>query len=300
MGDRLVEAELEQHRHGKTRVRIGRVWRDGPRHTFVEWSVSVLLSSHCEPAFTVGDNSGIVATDSIKNTVYAKAKACTNVISMEDFGILLGQHFVNTYPVVRGAQVNIIEKPWESLVIGGKVHSHGYKLGKGSHTCEVIVSDNGSVIVSSGIEGLAVLKTTQSGFEGFIRDKFTLLPEVRERILATEVQSVWRYHSKPSCYNQAYETVKGTLIDVFFGPLETGVYSPSVQNALYLMGQEVLRRLPEIKTIKLSMPNLHFLPVNMPTVGVEFEHDVYLPTDEPHGTIEASLTRKNYWGRSKL
>ncbi|MCO5561893.1 hypothetical protein L7F22_015518 [Adiantum nelumboides] len=199
---------------------------------------------------------------------------------------------------VTGAQINIIEKPWEPLTINGEVHSHGFKLGKGSHTCEMTINANGSGIVLSGVEGLALLKTTQSGFEGFVRDKFTLLPEVRERILATEVQAAWRYRSKPSCYNKAYETVKNTLLNVFFGPPASGVYSPSVQNTLYLMGERVLQRMPEIDSIKLSMPNLHFIPVNMPTIGVKFDHDVYLPTDEPHGTIEASLVRKS--GHSKL
>ncbi|MCO5561894.1 hypothetical protein L7F22_015519 [Adiantum nelumboides] len=91
-------AEVVRHRHGKARVRVGRVWREGARHAFVEWSVSVLLSSHCEPAFTAGDNSAIVATDSIKNTVYAKAKECTSIMSMEEFAIILGEHFVKTYP----------------------------------------------------------------------------------------------------------------------------------------------------------------------------------------------------------
>eukprot|EP00250_Pteridium_aquilinum_P005739 c15792_g1_i1 orf=215-1117(-) len=300
MAGKSTEAELVHHRHGKARVRVGRVWRDGAHHAFVEWSVSVLVSSHCEPAFTIGDNAAIVATDSIKNTVYAMAKQCTSVLSMEEFGILLGKHFVKTYLEVTNAQVNIIEKPWEPLATDGIVHSHGFKLGKGSHFCEVTVDENGSALVSSGLEGLSVLKTTQSGFEGFIRDKFTLLPEVRERILATEVKSVWSYRSKPSCYNETYERVKNTLLDAFFGPPESGVYSPSVQNTLYLMGEKVLRRLPEIESIKLSMPNLHFIPVNMPTVGVKYEHDVYLPTDEPHGTIEASLTRRNWMGHSQL
>lgn len=295
------EAELEQHRHGKARVRVGRVWRDAANHVMVEWNVSVLLSSRCEPSFTDADNSAIVATDTIKNTVYVKAKECTTAVSIEEFGLFLGSHFVKTYLEVTSAQVNIIEKPWEPITIDGKVHSHGFKLGRGSHTCEVTVPKTGSASVCTGLESFAVLKTTQSGFEGFIRDKFTLLPEVRERLLATEIQAIWSYSVKPSCYNKAYETVKKVLMDVFFGPPEIGVYSPSVQNTLYLMAEKVLQSMPEIERIKLSMPNLHFLPVSMPTIGVAFEHDVYVPTDEPHGTIGASLTRKNYTGRhSKL
>lgn len=32
----------------------------------------------------------------------------------------------------------------------------------------------------------------QSGFEGFVRDKYTILPDTTERILATEVTTKWR------------------------------------------------------------------------------------------------------------
>lgn len=44
----------------------------------------------------------------------------------------------------------------------------------------------------AGLEGLRVLKTTQSGYEGYCMDKFTLLPETRERIMATSVTATWR------------------------------------------------------------------------------------------------------------
>lgn len=59
-----------EQRHGKSRVRVGRVWREASgRHHFVEWNVSISLLSDCLPAYTAGDNSGIVATDTMKNTV---------------------------------------------------------------------------------------------------------------------------------------------------------------------------------------------------------------------------------------
>lgn len=60
-----------QQKHGKERVRVGRVWRsqkDG-RHYFVEWNVSIGLLSDCINAYVRADNSDIVATDTMKNTV---------------------------------------------------------------------------------------------------------------------------------------------------------------------------------------------------------------------------------------
>ncbi|KAM0917206.1 hypothetical protein ACQ4PT_009642 [Festuca glaucescens] len=323
-----------QGRHGKSRVRVSRVWRrpaaDGG-HLFVEWSVAVSVVSDCLPSYTSDDNSAIVATDSIKNTVryptlcpailtlrglaldgfslldqvYVKAKECTEVLSMEEFAVILGRHFTSLYPQVSEATVTIVERPWERVVVDGKPHSHGFKLGSEKHSTEVTVKKYGGLLINSGIQGYSLLKTTQSGFEGFVRDRYTLLPETRERIVATEVTAWWRYPfehvsqlpSKPFCFKQRYQDLKKVLADTFFGPPDVGVYSPSVQNTLYLMGREVLTRFPDIASIQLRMPNLHFLPVNLSGKEnpglVKFADDVYMPTDEPHGTIEATLTRAN-------
>ncbi|KAK4480437.1 hypothetical protein RD792_013510 [Penstemon davidsonii] len=292
--------KLEQ-KHGKARVRVGRVWRDAKTgtHQFVEWNVSISLLSDCLSAYTNSDNSDIVATDTIKNTVYVKAKECRQQLSVEDFAIVLGKHFTSFYQQVNGAIINIVEKPWERIHVDGQPHEHGFKLGSEKHTTEVVVKKSGALQVISGIEGLSLLKTTQSGFEGFIRDKNTMLPETRERMLATEVAAKWRYafETLPASnyFMERYMDVKKVLINTFFGPAKGGVYSPSVQSTLYHMAKDVLARVPDVTSIQLKMPNIHFLPVNLPSkdypVIVKFEDDVYLPTDEPHGTIEATLSR---------
>ncbi|CAL5343122.1 unnamed protein product [Camellia sinensis] len=302
MAEKMKGMRLEQ-RHGKARVRVGRVWKteDG-RHSFAEWSVSITLLSDCLPAYIHGDNSSIVATDTMKNTVYVKAKECSEQISMEDFAIGLGKHFTSFYEQVTAAIIKIVEKPWERMYIDGQSHEHGFKLGSEKHTTEVTVKKSGALLVTSGIEGLAVLKTTKSGFEGFVRDKYTILPETRERMLATEVTASWRYSfeslssipAKPLYFNDRYLNVKKVLVNTFFGPPKEGVYSPSVQSTLYQMAEAVLARFPDISSIQLKMPNIHFLPINLSTKDnliVKFEDDVYLPTDEPHGSIEASLSR---------
>ncbi|XP_021897662.1 uricase-2 isozyme 2 [Carica papaya] len=299
----VANLNLEQS-HGKSRVRVARVWRgrDGC-HFMVEWNVNITLLSHCLNAYVRGDNSDIVATDTMKNTVYAKAKECSEQLSVEDFAILLGKHFTSSYQQVTTAIIKIVEKPWVRVTVDRQPHNHGFRLGSERHVVEAIVQKSLVLQLTSGIEGLTLLKTTQSGFEGFIRDKYTALPETRERMLATEVTASWRYSfdsvssipHKPLYFNGRYADVKKVLTGTFFGPPKEGVYSPSVQSTLYDMAKAVLDRFLDISSIQLKMPNIHFLPVNLsskdnPTI-VKFEDDVYLPTDEPHGTIEASLSR---------
>ncbi|KAK7279097.1 hypothetical protein RJT34_24141 [Clitoria ternatea] len=302
-----IEGFKFDQRHGKERVRVARVWKNQHGgHLIVEWRVGITLLSDCVDSYLRDDNSDIVATDTMKNTVYAKAKECSEILSVEDFAILLAKHFTSFYKQVTTAIVNIAEKPWERVNVDGQPHEHGFKLGSEKHTAEAVVQKSGALQLTSGIEGLSLLKTTQSGFEGFIRDKYTALPETRERMLATEVTALWRYSyeslysipQKPLYFTDKYLEVKKVLADTFFGPPVGGVYSPSVQRTLYQMAKATLNRFPDIASIQLKMPNIHFLPVNISNKDgqiVKFDDDVYLPTDEPHGSIQASLSR--YWSK---
>ncbi|KAL2943125.1 Uricase-2 isozyme 2 [Bienertia sinuspersici] len=169
--------------HGKERVRVGRVWKtsNGVFH-FVEWNVSINLLSDCISSYVNDDNSDIVATDTMKNTVYAKAKECKEQITAEEFTILLAKHFTSYYKQVTTAIVKIAEKPWKRVHIDGQPHRHGFELGSENHVAEAVLSKSGTIKLSSSVEGLSVLKTTKSGFEGFVRDKYTMLPETRERM----------------------------------------------------------------------------------------------------------------------
>ncbi|KAI3925700.1 hypothetical protein MKW92_049882 [Papaver armeniacum] len=280
-----MENEIEglnfEQKHGKSRVRVGKIWRkeDG-NHFFVEWNVNISLLSDCLPAYVRDDNSDIVANDTMKNTVYAKAKECSELLSVEEFAIELGKHFTTLYPQVTTVIINIVEMPWERVSLGGQPHQHGFKLGYEKHTAEAIVKKSGAVRLTSGW-----------GFEGFVRDKYTALPETRERMLATEVSASWKYvfeslsniPVKSPYFTEKYLDVNKVMLETFFGPPKEGVYSASVQKTLYQMARVVLSRFPDVASIQLRVPNLQFLPVNLPNKDsptiVKFNDDVFTPTE---------------------
>lgn len=159
------------------------------------------------------------------------------------------------------------------------------------------------------MESLSVLKTTQSGWSNFVRDKFTTLPETEERILATTISATWSYVGNGLCTEElqkidfcdVFKRVKQALLTTFFGPTDGGVFSSGVQNTLYLMGCKVLKKVICIDEVHLSLPNLHFLPCDLPVLrnsDMYFNHDIYIPTQEPHGTISATVSRLE--ARAKL
>ncbi|KAF8064689.1 uricase [Scenedesmus sp. PABB004] len=287
-----MAAELKLHHHGKSKVRLGRTWREGTVHHFVEWSVSTMLESDMEAAFTDGDNTGMTATDTQKNTVYIIAKRMAKRCSIEQYGTALAQHFVTTYPRVSKARVWVEQAPWRRVEIGGIAHEHGYSMsGTEVRTTAVTYDKAGKLEVTCGVRDLRVLKTTASGYEGFLRDAATLLPETRDRIMATSVTATWKYAYQPMDYDATFAAVRGALLDGVFGPPRGGVYSPSVQYTLFQMARLALERAPQVESVFLNMPNLHFLPCA--PVGSTFNDDVYIATSEPHGNIEAVVTRKD-------
>ena len=330
---------LASHQHGKSRVRVGRTFRpDGSPngtsttgaqrsthaarapmrthvhsssrapssgvHKFAEYSVDTVLLSAMEHAFVQGSNEGMTATDTQKNTVYYIAKTCLTYErhSPEDFAIALAKHFVAEYPLVSQAEVTVKRMPWGRYTNEHQQpHNHGFvESGTQVRFCRAVVGRGGEVMsLTSGVDGLKVLKTTQSGYEGFLHDKYTLLPDTRERILATSMSGSWTYVGEldlaATDFDALYDAVVRACTETFFGDAKAGVYSPSVQYTLHEMGQAVLRQVAQVERVKFSLPNIHFLPcavVN--TAG--FEDDVYVATSEPHGTIVAEVAR----GRSKL
>ena len=122
---------------------------------------------------------------------------------------------------------------------------------------------------------MTIIKTTQSGFEGYLKDQYTLLPECDERCLATELSAYWTYvpgTTSPD-YGAVRKAVHSQLTRGIFGPAKGGVYSASLQATIYDAGCLVLKAAPTVAQISISTPNLHYLPCrNLEQLG-DTAHD---------------------------
>src|SRR5580704_16342605 len=106
---------LAQNRYGKSRVRLVRVKRHADRHDFQEWSVEIMLQGDFASCFTEGDNSKILATDTMKNTVYSLARK-SSASCMEEFAKELLDFLLSHNPQVSQAEVTVWEKAWDRAV----------------------------------------------------------------------------------------------------------------------------------------------------------------------------------------
>src|SRR6476659_4752317 len=278
-------AKLTGHRYGKARVRVMKILRDGPVHTLKDLEVAAHLKGDFESSYTSGDNTKVVPTDTIKNTINIFARQHLGP-EIERFALMLGEHFLTRYEQLRDAEIQISERQWERLAVDGEPHPHSFQAGGEGRMFTRVTCDRTTKTVRSGIRDLVILKSTGSGFENYPKDEFTTLPETADRILATSFGATWTFKEQPDNYNRANQAILSAMLRIF-----ANSYSPSAQTTLFQMGEAALSACPEISGLDLAMPNKHCLLINLAPFGLENKNDVFVPTDEPHGDITATVTR---------
>jgi len=268
---------LGANRWGKSEIRVSKVFRGGDGDDFIDLTVQVLLEGDVASAYTEGDNAGVVPTDTMRNTVFGMAQDHLTR-DLERFGVQLCEHFLGKRGVDQ-ADVTLSERIWSRATGNGFV-------GGGSERRVARVSRGSVDSTSAGVEGLVVLKTGGSAFEGFPKDGFTILPETNDRVLATSVTADWEYTTIPDDTTATWDLARSVLIERFFAD-----WSASVQHQGYLMGEAVLAAVDEIAEISLRLPNQHHLSFDLTRFDMEWEGTVFHPVSEPYGDIYLTVTR---------
>ena len=276
---------LGENNYGKADIHLLKVVRDSPRHEIKDVTVRLGMTGDFDAAHMEGDNSGLLATDTVRNTVYALAKQGF-AGSIEDFGQELVAHMVKTGPKVHGAFVELTQHLWERAEAGGQQHDHAFVRQMPKRTARV-EGDGQTFQVVSGLQELYLLKTTRSGWAGYLLDeRFTTLPETHDRIMASYVTARWEYAHSQVDYDNVWLRVYRQLQETF-----TDHDSPSLQRTLYLMGEAVLTCCPEISRIWFQMPNKHHLKYNLERFGLENNNEIFHVDPEPYGLMEAWVER---------
>ena len=276
---------LSSNTYGKSRVRLVKVTRGAHTTGFVEWTVHILFKGAFDQAYTAGDNSLVLPTDTMKNTVYSLARD-SSATCPEEFAIELAQFFLEHNAETSQVQIEILQKPWKHLIVNGAPDPACFRLAGNELQTAHVTAQRTGMHVLSGLRDLSIMKTAHSSFSGFKRDRLTTLKEADDRLLGTALRAEWGFPETHAHYENIRLAVRETLLATF-----ATHHSLSVQHTLYAMGEAVLAAIPEVAHIKLSMPNLHCLLVDLRAFGQDNPNRIFVPIDEPHGYIEAELRR---------
>ena len=278
---------LGDNRYGKAENRIVRITKEGPVHRIKDLTVSVALSGDLDATHLTGDNSGVLPTDTMKNTCFAFAQR-HGAVEIEEYALLLARHFVDSQPSITHARVEVDEHAWDR--IGEGPHSFA-RTGGGTRTCTVHYDGTG-VWVVSGLKDLTVLNSTDSEFRGYVKDEYTTLAEARDRILATEIRAQWRHSGasgesiESGYWGKSYERARNALLEAF-----VRTHSRSLQQTLFEMGTRVLEESPELCEVRLTLPNKHHFLYDTAPFGLDNPNETFIAADRPYGLIEGGVHR---------
>ncbi|ODV93322.1 hypothetical protein PACTADRAFT_46923 [Pachysolen tannophilus NRRL Y-2460] len=306
--------------YGKDNVKFLKVKKDplNPKiQEVMEATVCVLLEGNFDVSFTKADNSPIIPTDTVKNTILFEAKK-TEIFPIERFAAHLGQHFIRKYAHVSAVNVSIIQHRWSKYNVNGQLHDHSFiKDGDEKRICKLRNERNGNYFIESGLKDLTVLKSTGSMFYGYHQCDYTTLEPTTDRILSTDIDATWKWDTKKlgsisnianvastniintgtngernNLFDNAFNTARKVTLDIF--ALEN---SESVQASMYNMASKILELCKEIKTVSYALPNKHYFLLDFKWKGESNDNEIFYPSPHPNGLIKCTVARDN---RAKL
>ena len=280
-----MSIRLAENSYGSSQIQLLRVAKQEGRHDIRELGISIHFEGDFEAAHSQGDNRKILPADSMKNTVYALARQ-HSIEPLENFGLHLIDHFLTYNPQVTRVRIESTESIWSRLPHGGKVHASAFARAGNEQRTSLLSGTREGTEVRAGVDNLVVLKTANSSFEDFKKDPYTTLEDQGDIILSTIIRADWLYTEEDAQYGALWHAVRKMLLETF-----AEHDSRSLQHTLYAMGEVILENFENVGEIHLSLPSQHFHLADLGPLGMDNPGTVFLPLNEPHTTIEATLKK---------
>ena len=273
----------KQHYYGKGDVIVYRLRRDGrpPAWQSPVFGASVLMLVYGDafwPTYANGDNTGLVATDSMKNFIQRET---INFIGedLTEYCAFLCAAFLEKYPQAEGVQVSAVEIPYQGL----ESHTAFVPAGPERATARVERARDRAIESVAGLRGFKLVRLGGSSFHGFVRDEYTTLPDIHNRPLHMWLDLEWRYADAESCACGDDTTSARTIVKELFRSFESG----SIQQLIHQMGTRILEEIPAIAEIQLEADNRTWDTV----VERGDELGVYTDSRPPYGVLGLRLKR---------
>jgi urate oxidase len=272
----------------------------GRQNILFAYDVEVeVLDQTLAPAYTEGNNSLVIATDTMKNFVHQIASEFEGA-TLEEYLLLLGKRFFQTWAHVHSLRLSGRELPYPPAWIpaeGGfgpsdKLFVHG-RGDYGSASLDVVRDGDDARIVAHrcGRQELHLIKVTGSSFADFVRDRYTTLAAVKDRPLYVYLDVFWRYADAQAAVSSdhrhyvAAEQVRDFIVTVFHD-----FVSMSIQHLMHEMGQRLLARFPQLSEVSFDGQNRLWDTVVVSDKDEKIKS--YCDPRPPYGSLHLTLRRE--------
>jgi urate oxidase len=276
----------KRHYYGKgdvTAYRLNRAGRapDGGSPVFGANVLLLLYGDTFWKTYAEGDNSGLIATDSMKNFIQRETINFTGN-DLEEYCRFLGEMFLARYPQVEGLQISASAVPYAPLAGNLAFVPSGPDAG----TARLEIDRNGIVEAASGVRGFKLLRLGGSAFRGFVRDEYTTLPDLHNRPLHMWLDLEWTYAGADAAFSGGAITARvREIVREVFASFESG----SIQQVIYQMGTKMLADISAISEMRLEANNRTWDTIAERGDGL----GVYTDARPPYGCLGLTLKRQD-------
>jgi urate oxidase/2-oxo-4-hydroxy-4-carboxy-5-ureidoimidazoline decarboxylase len=274
----------KRHYYGKGDVSVYRLNRTGTGMLAPVFGANVLLLLYGDAfwrTYTHGDNSGLIATDSMKNFIQRETMNFPGN-DLEEYCRFLGELFLTKYAQVQGLQISASDIPYESLQDNVAFVPRGRDVA----FARLEIDRSGIIEAVSGIRGFKLLRLAGSAFQGFVRDEYTTLPDLHNRPLHMWLDLEWSYGQPSEAFSRGTVAARTrTLVHGVFGSFQSG----SIQQVIYNVGMQMLAEMPEIAEVRLEANNRTWDTI----AERDGELGVYTDARPPYGCLGLTLRRSD-------
>jgi urate oxidase / 2-oxo-4-hydroxy-4-carboxy-5-ureidoimidazoline decarboxylase len=250
-------------------------------------------------SFTEGDNTKIVATDSMKNFILRHAGQYEGA-TLEGFLEFTGRSFLKKYQQMTGIRVSAKQIPFDELPVctGASFEPSQlvfrYSLNEQAIASVEVKRSTHKIVTTSqtsGLTGLKLIKVKGSSFYGYVKDEYTTLPESFDRPLFIYLNINWCYDDHEDAKGEdpkkyvAAEQVRDIAYTIFHEE-----NSPSIQNLIYRIGLRILERFPQLAEVRFESNNRTWETV-LDEIPGSLEGKVFTEPRPPFGFQCFSMTR---------
>jgi urate oxidase len=278
-------ALIHSSSYGESQLRLLRIIRRGDRDDPQDLTIALRFEGDFAPAFREGNAAGVLPGEALKNLVYKVAREERHP-AIETLGLALCDRVLRQHAQIGRARVDISEQPWARVDAGGKAQGQAFTPIAQERRTTAIVSNGTRTSVSSGIQDLALMRTSGLAPRRTAPDADDGSADGVQRLLIATLSLTWSYAEGDIAFAPYRQGIRAAVVETFAWHA-----SRSVPHTLYAIGDVILASYQEISAVTLALKERPYRPADLLELSLDADA-LFVAYDEPLGIVEVTVERE--------